>query len=104
MPSAISRWVCVCDQLSESNSRISHSGCAGYVDAPDTVNMAACAPDAVGMIGSSREEQIANVEWQISQSFPAGDTWNYQGFEDSRSDAAYMLEILERDSFENPGL
>ena len=61
--------------------------------------------------GSSREEQIANVEWQISQSFPSRDSWNHQGFEDSRSevfsepsDAAYVLEILERDSFENPGL
>ena len=56
------------------------------------------------MIGSSREEQIANVECQISRSFPSGDTWNYQGFEDSKSDAAYVLEILERDSFENPGM
>ena len=56
------------------------------------------------MIGSSREEQIANVEWQISQIFPSGDTWNYQGFEDSKSDAAYVLEILERDLFENPGV
>ena len=56
------------------------------------------------MIGPSREEQIANVEWQISQSFPSGDTWNYQGFEDSRSDATYVLEILERDTFDNPGM
>jgi len=65
----------------------------------------------VDLIGTGRDEQIANVEWQISQSFPSGYTWNYQGFEDSRSevfsepsDAAYVLEILERDPFENPGM
>ena len=65
----------------------------------------------VDLIGTGRDEQIANVEWQISQSFPSGYTWNYQGFEDLRSevfsepsDAAYVLEILERDPFENPGM
>ena len=58
----------------------------------------------VEMIGISRDEQIANVEWQISQNFLSGYTWNFQGFEDLRSDAAYVLEMLERDTFQNPGM
>jgi hypothetical protein len=44
------------------------------------------------------------VEWQISQNFPPEYTWNFQGFEDLRSDAAYVLEMLERDTFQNLGM
>jgi hypothetical protein len=56
------------------------------------------------LIGTYRDKQIANVEWQISQNFPPEYTWNFQGFEDLRSDAAYVLEMLERDTFQNPGI
>jgi hypothetical protein len=58
----------------------------------------------VDLIGTCRDEQIANAAWQISQNFPPDDTWNFQGFEDLRSDAAYVLETLERDTFQNPGM
>jgi hypothetical protein len=58
----------------------------------------------VDLIGTGRDEQIANAAWQISQNFPLEYTWNFQGFEDLRSDAAYVLEILDRDTFQNPGM
>jgi hypothetical protein len=58
----------------------------------------------VDLIGTGRDEQIANVAWQISQNFPLEYTWKFQGFEDLRSDAAYVLEMLERDTFHNPGM
>ena len=58
----------------------------------------------VDLIGTGRDEQIANVAWQISQNFPPEYTWNFQGFEDLRSDAAYVLEMMERDTLHNPGM
>jgi hypothetical protein len=51
----------------------------------------------VDLIGTGRDEQIANVARQISQNFPPENTWNFQGFED-------LLEMLERDTFQNPGM
>jgi hypothetical protein len=51
------------------------------------------------LIGTCQGEQIANVDWQISQNFPPEYTWNFQGFKDLRSGAAYVLEMLERDTF-----
>jgi hypothetical protein len=56
------------------------------------------------LIGTGRDEQIANVAWQISQNFPLEYTWNFQGFEDLRSGAACVLEMLDRDTFQNPGM
>ena len=58
----------------------------------------------VDLIGTGRDEQIANVAWQLSYYFPPEYTWNPQVFEDLRSDAAYVLEMLERDTFQNLGM
>jgi hypothetical protein len=58
----------------------------------------------VDLIETGRDEQIANVVWQLSYNFPPDCTWNPQVFEDLRSDAAYVLEMMEHDMFHNPGI
>jgi hypothetical protein len=58
----------------------------------------------VDLIGTCRYEQMANVAGQISQNVPPEYTWNFQDFEDLRSDAAYVLEMLKRDTFQNLGM
>jgi hypothetical protein len=58
----------------------------------------------VDLIGTGRDEQIANVAWQISYNFPPEYTWNLQVFEDLRRDAAHVSKMLDRDTFQNPGM
>ena len=58
----------------------------------------------VDLFGTGRDEKIANVAWQLSHYFPPEYTWNPQVFEDLRSDAAYVLEMMEHDMFHNPGM
>ena len=57
------------------------------------------------LFGTSREEKIVNVEWPISQkvySYP--EKWQSRGLDDLGGEAAYVLEMLDCDTFQNPGM